>query len=168
MFQKIEVSKLQSTIASFGKKQAEMQALLTGLIAQCVYQSVAHNNVDPGIKLVGALFSNGYNRTNDTITFLCKMGNFSYKKDSGLFFKGHYAKNEELAVELAEKCISNPMFTIVKEQKVAQDLDLTRAFKALVAKAKATIKEGKAVLADDDKEMELFRMIEDYVATKSA
>ncbi len=168
MFQKIEVSKLQSTIASFGKKQAEMQALLTGIIAQCVYQSVAHNNADPGIKLVGALFSNGYNRTNDTITYLCKMGNFAYKKDIGLFFKGHYAKNEDLAVELAEKCISNPMFTIVKEQKVAQDLDLTRAFKALVAKAKATIKEGKVVLADDDKEMELFRMIEDYVATKSA
>lgn len=168
MFQKIEVSKLQSQISAFGKKQSEIQAILTGIIAQCVYQSVAHNNVDPGIKLIGALFNNGYNRTNDTITFLCKMGNFAYKKDSGIFFKGHYAKNEELAIELAEKCISNPMFTIVKEQKVAQDLDLTRAFKALVAKAKATIKEGKAVLADDDKEMELFRMIEDYVATKSA
>ena len=168
MFQKIEVSKLQSQISSFGKKQAELQALLTGLIAQCVYQSVAHNNVDPGIKLIGALFNNGYNRTNDTITFLCKMGNFAYKKDVGIFFKAHYAKNEALAVELAEKALSNPMFTIVNEQKVAQDLDLTRAFKALVAKAKATIKEGKAVLADDDKEMELFRMIEDYVATKSA
>lgn len=167
MFQKIEVSKLQSQISAFGKKQAEVQAALTNIIAQCVYQSVAHNNADPGIKLVGALFSNGYNRTNDTITFLCKMGNFAYKKDSGIFFKGHYAKNEELALELAEKCISNPMFTIVKEQKVAQDLDLTRAFKALVHKAKKAIEEGKQVLVEDDKEMVIFRMIEEYVAAKA-
>ena len=167
MFQKIEVSKLQSQIKAFGVKQKEMQSVLTGIIAQCVYQSVAHNNADPGIKLIGALFSNGYNRTNDTITFLCKMGNFAYKKDVGIFFKGHYAKNEELAVELAEKCISNPMFTIVKEQRVAQDMDITKALKALVARAKATIKEGKQVLVDDDKEAELFAMIEEYVSAKA-
>ena len=167
MFQKIEVSKLQSQIKTLGIKQKEMQSALTGIIAQVVYQSVAHNNADPGIKLVGALFSNGYNRTNDTITFLCKMGNFAYKKDSGIFFKGHYAKNEELAVELAEKCISNPMFTIIKEQRVAKDMDLTKALKALVARAKATIKEGKQVLVDDDKEAELFAMIEEYVSAKA-
>ena len=167
MFQKIEVSKLQSQIKTLGIKQKEMQSALTGIIAQCVYQSVAHNNADPGIKLVGALFNNGYNRTNDTITFLCKMGNFAYKKDSGIFFKGHYAKNEELAVELAEKCISNPMFTIIKEQRVAKDMDLTKALKALVARAEATIKEGKKVLVDDDKEAELFAMIEEYVSAKA-
>lgn len=167
MFQKIEVSKLQSQIASFGKKQAEVQAALTNIIAQCIYQSVAHNNADPGIKLVGALFSNGYNRTNDTITFLCKMGNFAYKKDSGIFFKGHYAKNEELAVELAEKCISNSMFTIVKEQSVAQDVDLTRAFKTLVSKAKKAIENGKQVLVDDDEEADIFRRIEEYIAAKA-
>lgn len=167
MFQKIEVSKLQSQIKTLGIKQKEMQSALTGIIAQVVYQSVAHNNADPGIKLVGALFNNGYNRTNDTITFLCKMGNFAYKKDAGIFFKGHYAKNEELAVELAEKCISNPMFTIIKEQRVAKDMDLTKALKALVARAEATIKEGKKVLVDDDKEAELFAMIEEYVSAKA-
>lgn len=167
MFQKIEVSKLNTQIKTFGLKQKEVQSLLVNLMAQVVYQSVAHNNADPGIKLIGAMFSNGYNRTNDSITFLCKMGNFAYKKDVGVYFKAHYAKDETLAVELAEKCLSNPMFTIVKEQKVTQDLDLTKAFKSLVARAKNAIKEGKQVLTDDDKETEIFRMIEEYVAAKA-
>lgn len=149
MFAKMENSKLLGSIASYGRHQAKYQALLTNLVAQCVYQSIANNNIDPGIKLVGALSSNGYNRRNDVITYLCNMGNFTFKKDKGLQFKPRFPKDESFALEMGEKCIANPMFTIVKEKAVKTEIDVLADIKALYARIKREIdtasKEGRTL-----------------------
>ncbi len=142
MFEKMETSKLQSHISTLASGMKKQQAILTQLIAQCVYQSIAGNNADPGIKLVGALSQNGYSRRNDTISYLCKMGNFGWKKDKGLFFKPNFAKNEEMAVKMAELSISNPMFTVEKEKAVKTEIDVLADLKHYLARVKKQIKEA--------------------------
>lgn len=165
MFEKTEVSKLLSSISAFGKKQKEVQAMLTNIIAQVVYQSIAHSNADPGIKLYAAMLENKYNRTNGVITYLCKMGNFKHNKADGLTFKATYPRTEEMAVEMAEKCISNPMFTIVKEQAIKKDAIIVDMFKMIVTKARNTVREGKNVISHNEQEEKLFAQIEDYVTS---
>lgn len=149
MFNKLDNSKLLNHIANFGRREAERQAILTQLIANVVYQSISGNNIDPGIKLVGAMAANGYNRRNDVITYLCQMGNFSYKKDKGLQFKARFPKNEELALEMAEKCIANPMFSIVREAAVKTEIDILADIRAYLAKVRRELdkatKEGRHI-----------------------
>jgi hypothetical protein len=145
----MESVKLQSHIATLASGMKKQQAILTQLIAQCVYQSIAGNNADPGIKLIGALSQNGYSRRNDTITYLCKMGNFGWKKDKGLFFKANFEKNEETAIKMAEMAISNPMFTIEREKAVKTEIDILADIKNYVKRIKKEIaeaaKEGRAL-----------------------
>jgi len=143
-FAKQEVSKVVASIKSFGVKQKEVQSMLTNLMAQVVYQSIAGSNADTGIKLIAALMGNGYNRTNDCITYLTKMGNFKYSKKEGLQFKSVYPRTEEMALNMAEKCISNPMFTIVKEQKVQTEIDVYAVIKSAIASIERKIKEAAA------------------------
>ena len=141
-FAKQEVSKLNSQIKTFGIKQAELQSVLTQIIANVIYQSIAGSNSDPGIKLFVAMKENGYNRTNDTITYLCKMGNFKYSKKEGLQFKSNFPRTEEMAIEMAERAISNPMFTIVKEASVKTEADVRQMVKAMFANIKKWEKEA--------------------------
>ena len=148
-FIKSEMSSLNKTIAAFGKKQAEQQAMLTQIIANVIYQSIAGSNSDPGIKLFVAMKENGYNRTNDTVTYLCKMGNFKYSKKEGLQFKSNFPRTEEMALEMAERAISNPMFTIIKEVSVKTEVDILSMVSAMLKNIdkwkKEAIENGKTL-----------------------
>jgi len=150
----IKSSNLSKEIVKFTSDQKKMQSLLTQLLANVIYQSIAGSNADQGIQLIKGMKENGYNRTNDTITFLCKLGNFKYTKKEGesvksLQFKGQFPKTEEMAIEMAEKAISNPMFTIVKESMVKTEIDVLTMVKSMLANVekwkKEAIENGKTL-----------------------
>lgn len=138
----IKSANLAKEITSFTSNQKKMQGVLTQLIANVIYQSIAGSNADQGIKLIQGMKENGYNRTNDTITYLCKMGNFKYSKKDGLQFKGQFPKTEEMAIEMAERAVSNPMFTIVKEATVKTEVDVLQMVKAMLANVEKWKKEA--------------------------
>jgi hypothetical protein len=140
----VKSSNLVKEINAFASTQKKQQSVLTQLIANVVYQSIAGSNADQGIKLIGAMMANGYNRTNDTITYLTKMGNFKWSKKDGLQFKSVFPRTEEMALEMAEKCVANPMFTIVKETKVQTEIDVYAVIKNAIASIERKIKEAAA------------------------
>lgn len=129
-FIKQTISDLLKSLSELKGRQEKEQTAITQLVANAVYYSVKDRNIDPGLKLFGALSSNGYTRTNDCITYLCKMGNFTYNKKDGLKFKQQFLP--ELADEIAETCVSNPMFTVVKEPPVRTEVDLLKEYHAFM------------------------------------
>lgn len=139
-FQKLSISDLESKLSSLVTTMKEQQATLTQLVANVVYQSVYGRNVDPAKKLIGALTGNGYNRTNDVITYLCRMGNFKYNKKDGLMFKQVF--NPDQADEIAELCVSNPMFSLVREPAVKTEIDILADLQRYLKKVKRQIKEA--------------------------
>ena len=138
----IKSANLSKEIVKFTSDQKKMQSALTQLIANVIYQSIAGSNADQGIKLVQGMKENGYNRTNDTVTFLCKLGNFKYSKKDGLQFKGQFPRTEEMALEMAERAVSNPMFTIVKEATVKTEVDVLALVKSLLGSVEKWKKEA--------------------------
>jgi hypothetical protein len=138
----IKSSNLKKDIETFTTNQKKLQSALTQLIANVIYQSIAGSNADQGIKLIQGMKENGYNRVNDTITYLCKMGNFKYSKKDGLQFKGQFPKTEEMAIEMAERAVANPMFTIVKEASVKTEVDVLHLVKSVLANVEKWKKEA--------------------------
>lgn len=139
-FYKYSSFDLNETIVNLGNSWKKQQDVLTQIIANVVYQSIHGNNADMGLKLVKALKGNGYHRTNDVLTYLCKMGNFKHNKEKGLHFAPIHPK--ELALEIAELCVENPMFSIVKEQQVKTEIDALEMFEKTLAAIRHQIKKA--------------------------